>query len=1091
MDHIPDAHEEAQALPEFSVTQPAMSKSIEMLAESLPAATQPIKIIPRVRKCSLVYFKNRFSAAEPQYAVDVLEADSPEIGPQIQDEVKARQNTSISRKRTKQEKVTAANDKAARDKAGVSSSMLAPELPKEHFHFRNSGKRAVLRIRIQSPALLRILSSILTFGEEQWTTKPRTFIRPFSALIYHHKAVLDRLTLLQERWGSQDNLDAGTPSSLAVSEHDGATISVDDCPAALQDLRAYVNFMNEEVLTFYTKFEGLHADDGKPEAKVRFSDLYYLFRPGELIFRPVGAGGDRDLHNASLGNRTWRCYGFRPPWAKYRISPTEHRSYRDDDDSERASFGLHCYYIDYTGEEFCVVTETFEIPPFKGERPVKSLKLFPYRFAANHQSLMEDSVKISQQFLKCTKLQHAAYQGWTITVTPTGTPGTDEKGNTLNRPEYIDSEVIVDFVEAFQTCPAWKPEPTVIKPVEPNPQHIDDDFSICWWSDVGRSKLLRETTEIIVLWSGIHALERNANLDPENEKADKFLVKVRENDRNGRPTTEDDLDDEDLPLLPSRIFAYVLRDRKFVQLVVQRLQPLQKSADAFAGLRINPAHKEIIQSLVDEHFRRKSGDRGGGVDFNSIDLIRGKGKGLFILLHGVPGVGKTATAEAAAAASGKPLFPITCGDLCRLTPAEVEPALLHIFRLADTWNCVLLLDEVDTFFSQRAKGDNTLAKNALISVFLRMLEYYDGLLFLTTNRPGALDEAFKSRIHLKLWYPHLTRRQSREIWGMNIDRLLKIEAERHLRDPEIKPLRIAKEKIRQFSERLFETLRMEKRALWSGRQIRNAFQVASALAHFDARRNRKDARLTVKHFRTIQVVTNDFDQFMHETIGKPDIEQSYERGERADHFVRKYKEDDSDGSDGRGRGGALSRRTSLERSYVTASTIPSSGGEYRSGFFDDQSRRSVSSNVAAQSAGTRGGRKGGGGGIFRSGGSQMAEQGLRLELRQNPKVAMATSDGNEGYLSPDLARAFGGLDWGMAGSVSGSRPGMKRARNRSKEDKRRAKRPRSNSNDDDDYDDDDNDDNDDDDDDNDDDGDDEDDDDNDNDGDGDDEDDED
>lgn len=1057
------------ALPEISVTQPAMSNSVKMLAQSLPTATQPVKTIPRVRKCCLLYFKNRFSANEPEYAVDVLEAESPEIGPQIQDEVKARQNTSVSRQRAKKDKVTAANDKVAKDKGAASSSMPAPApvLPQEHFHFRNSEKRIVLRIRIQSPALLRILSSIITFGEEEWTVKPRTFIRPFSPLIYHHKAVLERLAALQERWGSHENLGAGTPSSLAISEQDGPTPKLDDCPAALQDLRAYVEFMEEEVMSFYTKFDRLHADDGKPPAKIRFQDLWYLFRVGGLVFRQVGTGAERDLHNglAALGNRTWRCYGIRPPWAKFRISPAEHKSYVGEDDSERASFGLHCYYIDYTGEEFCVVTQTFEIPPFKGERLIKSLRVFPTRFATNHKSLMGDVVKISQRFLDSIKIQHAAYQGWTTTVTPNGSPGTDEKGNPLNRPEYIDSEVIVDFVEAFQTCPSWKPEVTVIKPLEYNPQHVDDDFSICWWSDANRTKLVREKNEIIVLRSGISAFVRNANLNPDNESADKFLVKVWENDRNGRPTTEEDLAEQDLPLLPSRIFAYVLRDRKFVQLLVQRLQPLQASGDAFKSLHINRDHKDMIQSLVDEHFRRKSSDRDGGIDFDSIDVIRGKGKGLFILLHGVPGVGKTATAEAIAAASVKPLFPITCGDL-GLTPTEVESALLRIFRLADTWNCVLLLDEVDTFFSQRAKGDATLAKNALVSVFLRVLEYYDGLLFLTTNRPGALDEAFKSRIHLKLWYPHLTRTQTRDIWTMNLDRLDKIETERHRRDPDVKPLRIAKRKIMQFAGKLFETLKKEKRAPWNGRQIRNSFQVASSLAHFDSRRTGKDPRLTVKHFRTIQIVTDDFDQFMHETIGKTDIEQSYERGERADHFVSKHAEDDSDGSsdgDGGERGGVGSRRESLEEPYVTApSPMASHGGgessrRYQGSLFEEKTRRSVSPNVAASSVGARG--RPGGGGIFGSGGSsgRRPGQGPLLGLRQTP--AMAASDGNEGYLSPDLTRASGGRDWGLAaGSGSGSRSGKKRGRNRSMEDKRRSKRPKSNSTDDDEDDDEDDDD---------------------------------
>ena len=94
------------------------------------------------------------------------------------------------------------------------------------------------------------------------------------------------------------------------------------------------------------------------------------------------------------------------------------------------------------------------------------------------------------------------------------------------------------------------------------------------------------------------------------------------------------------------------------------------------------------------------------------DLIRGKGSGLFILLHGVPGVGKTATAEAVAQANKKPLFVITCGDL-GFSPKEVEVSLGNIFRLAHLWDCVLLLDEADIFLTRREHND--LKRNALVS----------------------------------------------------------------------------------------------------------------------------------------------------------------------------------------------------------------------------------------------------------------------------------------------------------------------------------------------------------------------------------------
>ncbi|KAK4187374.1 hypothetical protein QBC35DRAFT_498874 [Podospora australis] len=816
------------------------------LAEALADETH-CTIIPRVRKCNLEHFKNRFSPDENLYAVDVLESESTEIGPQMQEELQLR------RRRTK-------------DKGGN------PGVTRERaIHFGPSGKNMLLRIRIQAPSLLRILSAILTEEEELWTTKPRTFIRPFTPLIYRHERVCAVLADLEKRWGSMPS----TPRSGQEA------LPVDDCPAAVAELRCYVEFMNEEVIPIYHRYDNMSSDDdGQP--RIRFNDLWCLFRVGELVYRPVGNGTTKEQDNTSLGNRTWRCYGTRPFWVKYRVTPSDVRSYTGSDDSEQASFGVHCYYIDYTGDEYCVVTDTFEIAPFKGEKAIKSLKVFPYRFATDHQKLMQSTIANATAFLQITKKRHAAYSGFTTTRTPKGGPTTDIEGNEVRQPEFIDSEVIVDFGKAFEACPAWKPEATVIRPIEfVHVQVADDDFSICWWSDHERTKLVKETSEMIIIRSSVTACERNFNLSHENRDADRFLIKIRSNDRNGRTTTEEDLSPEDYPLLPSRIFAYGLRGRKFLQLVVQNLKPVKKSDDAFRFLQINPQYKSTLQSLVEDHFDRKSSDRAGGVDIQGIDIIRGKGRGLFILLHGVPGVGKTATAEAIAAANGKPLFPITCGDL-GLTPSEVEKNLQRIFWLADTWNCVLLLDEVDTFFSQRAKGDATLAKNALVSVFLRVLEYYDGLLFLTTNRPGSLDEAFKSRIHLQLYYSPLSREQTMDIWRMNIQRLERIEAERSDKTGGAR-MEIHEHKILRFAEKMFQKQKRQNR--WNGRQIRNAFQVASSLAHYDARKANVSPELTVKHFKLVKGVTEDFDDFMHETLGKDEADMAFERGDRADHFV--------------------------------------------------------------------------------------------------------------------------------------------------------------------------------------------------------------
>lgn len=50
------------------------------------------------------------------------------------------------------------------------------------------------------------------------------------------------------------------------------------------------------------------------------------------------------------------------------------------------------------------------------------------------------------------------------------------------------------------------------------------------------------------------------------------------------------------------------------------------------------------------------------------------------------------------------------------------------------------------------------------TVFLRVLEYYEGIIFLTTNRIGVFDQAFKSRVHLAIYYPKLSRTSRKTLW---------------------------------------------------------------------------------------------------------------------------------------------------------------------------------------------------------------------------------------------------------------------------------------------------------------------------------------
>ena len=134
--------------------------------------------------------------------------------------------------------------------------------------------------------------------------------------------------------------------------------------------------------------------------------------------------------------------------------------------------------------------------------------------------------------------------------------------------------------------------------------------------------------------------------------------------------------------------------------------------DNFKKLVLPEGHQDIVQALVETHFKQSSGDVEESDIQHNVDLVRGKGKGLIILLHGAPGVGKTSTAECVAEFTRRPLFAMTCGDIGE-SAGEVEYNLDRCFQLAHKWGCVLLLDEADVFLAKRDRTD--LKRNALVS----------------------------------------------------------------------------------------------------------------------------------------------------------------------------------------------------------------------------------------------------------------------------------------------------------------------------------------------------------------------------------------
>ncbi|KAH8745332.1 P-loop containing nucleoside triphosphate hydrolase protein [Hyaloscypha finlandica] len=195
-------------------------------------------------------------------------------------------------------------------------------------------------------------------------------------------------------------------------------------------------------------------------------------------------------------------------------------------------------------------------------------------------------------------------------------------------------------------------------------------------------------------------------------------------------------------ICPSTIAAYVLRDRKWTNVNVDEVANIPFRSDMLDKLLLPRGQKDLVLDLV----MSQTQSRG---ESNS---------GLIILLCGPPGVGKTFTVTCVAETVRRPLLLIAIegGNFM-----DVELTLNKSFQLAHRWGAILLVDDADIMLSSRSNNSNI---NAATGGAMRAIDKYTGILFLTTNRVSALDEALQSRIDYTLVCPELDKEARRTIW---------------------------------------------------------------------------------------------------------------------------------------------------------------------------------------------------------------------------------------------------------------------------------------------------------------------------------------
>ncbi|KAG0124130.1 hypothetical protein HOY82DRAFT_588070 [Tuber indicum] len=718
------------------------------------------------------------------------------------------------------------------------------------------------KLRINSVPVLKILEKVTTskpFGTSF------IFLRPFRDLMRQRDILGEYLEELEKIHGDKnpDGADDKDEVPTVIYEPSGgiwgsnllpetAVENITETKEDMEDLRCLLEFIDEECKSDFDLVRAIKHGGVK---KIAFTDIDLLFTAGDeiysqkhvdnpQIYRVLATTGGRPLRKTEFIRGNYKLYYRMLKKATTGICEPNHapsysdifRARKDDDGKGESLYRRHdtaspfiidCYSIDFDGSHLGGVQKQIEIRPYEGEKPVTSLPVYPLKFLPDLEKTRERLVARGKSFLQMLDVSHRYYEGLSLSEPK----------------EEIQSQVIADPTLALQLNPEWIPKLGLDNATERDPREANESgpsacSTLCW-----QGSFCEKHEDFFIELQTKHHQEIFAGQA-------KLLDEAQEHQKLG---------DSLIILLPERIFGFVLRSRKWAPLDVTLMRDVPSRNEGFNSLVLPKGHRDLVEALVQTHSRGSRPTSGTIYDReHEVDLVRGKGKGLIILLHGAPGVGKTSTAECVADFTGRPLFAITCGDI-GAEAKEVEENLEKHFSLAHKWGCVLLLDEADIFLQKRDKAD--LRRNSMVSVFLRVLEYYSGILFLTTNRVGMFDEAFKSRIHISLYYPPLDRKAYLAVWDMNLTRTQEGK----------KNIQVDRAEIRGYAKKHYKQLK------WNGRQIRNAFQTAIALAEFDAKKAaikagvegaedmiHPPAKLTRQKFVKVAKASKDFDEYLRE-----------------------------------------------------------------------------------------------------------------------------------------------------------------------------------------------------------------------------------
>ncbi len=145
-------------------------------------------------------------------------------------------------------------------------------------------------------------------------------------------------------------------------------------------------------------------------------------------------------------------------------------------------------------------------------------------------------------------------------------------------------------------------------------------------------------------------------------------------------------------------------------------------------------------------------------------------QGVRSLMTGQSGTGKTLAASWLATQLGLPLYRVDLAAVVSKYIGETEKNLAALLARAEHSEIVLLFDEADSLFGKRTdvKDSNDRFANSQTNYLLQRIEFYRGIVFLTSNSRDRFDSAFTRRLDKIIEFPLPGPKERRALWQSHL-----------------------------------------------------------------------------------------------------------------------------------------------------------------------------------------------------------------------------------------------------------------------------------------------------------------------------------